>query len=132
MLSPLISLRVNAATLTNGSVTLSDSRISQASVSYTSQFSSVTTAVIKCIKVQFSDSTTGGSKPSGLDITSAAFSGTSNYVPTPASWSIANNNSTGVSQITFATGETPASASSRTVVLTGITNGSTVDTSYFI
>ncbi|NTV31325.1 hypothetical protein HGA91_05115 [candidate division WWE3 bacterium] len=121
-----------AASLTSGSVALSDSRINQTTVSYTITFSNVTTSPIKCIKAQFSDAATGGSKPTGLTISSATFSGTSTYVPTPASWAISNNNTSGVSSITYATGETPAAASSRTVVLAGITNGSTAETGYYL
>jgi len=123
---------VNAASLTSGGATLSDSRISQTGVSYTLQFSNVTTSTTRCIRVQFSDATTGGSKPTGMTITSLALGGTSNYVPTPASWSVANTDATGVSQITFAAGETPASATGRTVVLNTITNGSVAATSYFV
>jgi hypothetical protein len=124
--------RIFAASLTTGSVSLSDSRINIASVTYSILFSGVSLSPIKCIKVQFSDAATAGAKPAGMTITSLALSGTSNYVPTPASWTPSNNNTTGVSSITFATGETPASASARTVVLTAITNGSTAGTAYFL
>ncbi len=122
----------NSASLTAGSVTLSDSRPSTAGVTYTVQFSNVTTSAIKCIKVAFSDAATAGSKPTGMTITSATLGATTSYVPTPASWTIGNLNSTGISTITFASGETPASASNRTVVLAGITNGSTADTQYYV
>lgn len=67
-----------------------------------------------------------------MNIASAAVSATSDFIPTPASWSISNNDSTGVSSITYATGETPASASDRNIVLTGITNGSVAETGYFV
>jgi hypothetical protein len=124
---------VSAATLTTASVTLSDPRPSATAVSYDFQASGVTTSAIKCIKVEFDISADGsGGKPTDLDITNAAFSGTSDYIPTPGSWSIANNNTTGVSSITFATGETPASASGRNVVLTGINNGSAAGDDYYI
>lgn len=129
--SLVLPLKLNAAYLSAGSVTMSDSRISQSN-NYTIQFSGVTTSPIKCIKVQFSDAATGGSKPTGMTISSTTFGATSTYVPTPASWSINNNNTSGVSSITFATGETPASSSTRTVVLNTITNGSTANTSYYL
>jgi len=122
----------SAATLSTASATLSDSRTSTASVTYTLQFSGVTTSAMKCMKVSFSDAASAGSKPTGMTITGLALSGTSTYVPTPASWTVTNNNTTGVSSITFATGETPVSASGRTVVLTGITNGSIAETIYFL
>lgn len=123
---------VTSATLTNGSILLSDSRPSATSVTYTLTHSNVTTSTIRCIRVQFSDAATGGSKPAGMNITSAALSGSSNYVPTPGSWSVSNNNTTGVVSITNSSGETPASSSNRTVILTGITNGSSAATTYYV
>lgn len=124
---------VFAATLTSASVTLSDPRPNTASVSYDFQASGVTTSAIKCIRVEFDTSADGsGGKPTGMDITNAALSGTSDYIPTPGSWSVSNNDTTGVSSITFATGETPASASGRNVVLTTITNGSAADNDYYV
>ncbi len=131
-LSAFVYVKINAAALTAGSVTISDSRPTTASVTYTIKFSSISLSAIKCIKVQFSDTAAGGSKPTNMDITSAALSGTSTYIPTPASWAISNNNTSGVSSITFASGETPAGASARTVVLTGITNGSVAGTAYYL
>lgn len=125
------AMRVSA--LSSTSVTLSDPRPSATAVSYDFQSSGVTTSPIKCIRVEFDTAADGtGGKPTGLDITSAALSGTSDYIPTPASWSVANNNTTGVSSITFASGETPASAAARNVILTAITNGSTAGDDYFL
>lgn len=130
--SPVLS-GAHAASLTGGKVALSDSRPSGTSVSYDIEFDNVTTSAIKCIKVEFdTQADGGGGKPTGLDITSAALSGSSDYIPTPASWSPSNNNSTGISSITFASGETPAGASDRNVILTGITNGSTAETGYYV
>jgi len=57
--------------------------------------------------------------------------GSSNYIPTPGSWSLSANNSTGNVSLTDAGGETPASSTARTIVLTGITNGSVADTTYY-
>src|SRR5207302_7606450 len=79
----------NAAVLNTASVTLSDARPSQAGTSYDFLASGVTTSTIKCVKVQFNTAVDGsGSKPSGLDVSAAALSGTTTYVPTPASWSV--------------------------------------------
>ncbi len=125
-------VRLQAASLTTGSIALSDSRISSASVTYAITFSGVTTSPIQCINVRFSDASVAGAKPSGMTITSLALSGVSTYIPTPASWSVSNTDATGVTQITFASGETPSSASARTVLLTGITNGSIAGTTYFL
>src|SRR5688572_8165547 len=124
---------VSAATLTGASVTLSDPRPSTATVSYDFQASNVTTSAIRCIRVEFDMSADGtGGKPTGMDVTNAALSASSDYIPTPASWSVSNNNTTGVSSVTFASGETPASASARNLILTTITNGSVADNDYYV
>ncbi len=119
-----------AAALTGGSLTLSDSRPSQTGVSYTFKWSNVTTSTIKCIQVVFSTAATGGSVPTGFSSTGATLSGSSDYIPTPGSWTV-NATTNGTVKITYATGEAPASASDRTLILTGITNGSTAETGYF-
>jgi len=134
-LAPFLSQagEVRAADLTGGSVSLSDSRPSGTSVSYTIDFDNVTTSTIKCIKVEFdSQADGGGGKPTGMNIASATFGETSDYIPTPGSWGISSNDTSGVSSITYETGEIPASSSDRTVVLSGITNGSVADTGYFV
>lgn len=124
---------MQAATLTGSVTALSDSRPSATSVSYDLQFDNVTTGAIKCLRLEFDTSADGsGSKPSGMDVSSAALSGSSDYIPTPASWSVSANNTTGVVSITYTTGETPASATDRNLILTGITNGSTAETGYFV
>lgn len=133
-LATLVQVHIaSAATLTTASVTLSDPRPNTASVSYDFQASNVTTTAIRCISVEFDTSADGsGGKPAGMDITNAALSASSDYIPTPASWSVSNNNTTGISSVTFASGETPASASGRNVILTTITNGSTPDNDYYL
>lgn len=123
----------NAATLTSASMKVSDSRPSQTGVSYTFTGSGVTTSAINCIRLEFDQNPDGTStKPANMDITSAAFSGSSNYVPTPGTWTVTNNNATGVTTITNATAQTPASASARTVILTGITNSSVAADDFFV
>ncbi len=123
----------SAASLTSASLTLSDPRPSTATVSYDFQASGVTTTPIKCISLEFDTAADGsGGKPTGMDVTNAALSASSDYIPTPGSWSVANNNTTGVSNITFATGETPASAAGRNVILTTVTNGSVADNDFFL
>jgi len=128
---PQYTAPLNSATLTGGSLNLSDSRPSTSSVTYTITFSGVTTSAIKCIQAVFSDSVTGGSAPTGMVTSGAALGGTSTYIPTPASWSVASPQA-GTVKVTYATGETPGGSSSRTVILTGITNGSTADTAYYL
>jgi hypothetical protein len=124
-----------AATLTFASMKLSDSRPGQTAVSYTFQASNVSTGTtINCIRLEFDTSADGsGSKPTGMNITSAAFSTSSNYVPTPSGWTVINDNTTGVTTLTNAGGQAPGGlASNRTVILTGITNSSTANDDFFV
>jgi hypothetical protein len=120
----------SAAVLTTSSMALSDPRPSQASVQYTFTGSSVSLSAIKCAKIVFATTASGTTVPTSMSTSSAALSGTSNYFPTPAGWTV-DASTNGTVKITNATGETPASASGRTIVLTGITNGATADTNYF-
>lgn len=95
--------------------------------------SGITLSTIKCIQLVFSTAATGGTiPPTGMTTTSAVYSaGSSDYVPDVQTWT-ANATGNGTVKITNATGEIPGSATAGTVVLTGITNGSTVDTGYFV
>lgn len=121
----------DAAGLTSASLSLSDARPSQTNATYTFQGSNVTTSAIKCIKLVFATTTSGTTVPTGMSTSSAALSASSSYVPTPGSWSV-DTTTNGTVKITNASGETPASASGRTVVLSGITNSSTADTTYYL
>lgn len=119
-----------AATLSTASIGLSDPRPSTASAVYTTTASNVTTSSIRCIRIEFDTAANGtGGKPAGLTLTGATFSG--NYVPTPGSWTVTNDNTNGFTTITLAAGEIPASAAARTAILSGITNGNTAGTSYY-
>lgn len=120
-----------AATYTSGSLALSNPTISASSTTYTITVGGVTTSAIQCIQVRFTGTIGSNAKPTGMNVTSAAFSGSSTYVPTPASWTPTNDNTNGIVQLTFGSGETPASASNRKIILTGITNGSTPATTYY-
>ncbi len=127
----VLPVTASAAELTAESTSLSDPTVNHAATTYTVTQSSVSTSAIKCIKVVFSTNADGtGGAPTGMTTTSATFSGTSNYVPTPASWTV-DATTNGTVKITFATGETPASASGRTIVLGSITNGSTNNATYY-
>ncbi len=126
-----LPLSATAAELTAESTSLSDPTISHAATTYTVTQSSVSLSAIKCLQVVFSVNADGtGGVPTGMSTTSATFNGSSTYVPTPASWSV-DATTNGTVNITFATGETPASASGRTIVLGSITNGSTANTTYY-
>ncbi len=131
MLTFLYPSNVMAATLSGGNVALSDSRPATAST-YTIDFDGVTTGgggAIKCIQVRLSESASSFSAVTGLSFGSVAFSG--DYVPTPASWSV-DTGTAGTVKLTLVAGETPASATDATVVLTNITNGSSAENDYFV
>jgi hypothetical protein len=118
---------VYSAALTNGYMTMSDSRPSIASVTYTFSWTGVSTGTtIKCIEAKFATSAEGDTVPTAMTTTSAT-KGSSFSMVTPASWTL-NNTTNGTLKLTYATGETPSNG---TVVFDGITNGSTADTSYF-
>jgi hypothetical protein len=94
--------------------------------------SGITLSAIKCMKLVFSDAASGGSVPSGMTTTSAAYNAAgSDYVPDVQTWTV-DASVNGTVEITNATGETPASATDGTVLLTGITNGNTAEVGYFL
>lgn len=124
---------VYAATLTTGSVSLSDPRPSQSS-RYVMTFSNVSTTQINCIAMVFSTNASGATAaPSGFSATAATLdtSASTNYVPNPSGWS-ATAPQANVLWLTYSSGTSPASASTRTVAISGITNGSTAETGYFL
>ncbi len=124
---------VSAATLTDISVTPSNAAKAATGVTYTAQVSNVTLSTIRCMKVEFDTAFDGtGGKPTGLDVSTATFAGTSNIVPTPANFTAANDNATGIVTLTDTTGQTPASASARTIALGSITNPTNAGTYYVI
>lgn len=124
------SPNVESATLSGGSLTLGDSRPST-STTYTIDFDNVTTSAIKCIKVVLSDAATGGSAPSGINTSGVTYSAAnSDYIPDAQTWT-AEEITTGSFKITNSTGETPASSTDRTIQVSGITNGSSANTTYY-
>lgn len=129
--------KINAATLSTASVSLSDPRPNALSSNYTFTGSGVTTGApgtIKCIKLLFADSATGSTVPAGMSTTGGGVTfdtATTNYVPTPASWTYTHSVN-GTITLTNATGEIPASATARKVAINGITNSSTADTKFYL
>lgn len=123
---------VQAATLTGGSLSLTDSRPSETGVGYDSTWDNVTTSDIKCIQIEFATTADGGTVPTGMDTTTSIDLDDSNttFIPTPANWTAASTVN-GVVKVTNDTAETPGGSSDRTLALDGITNGSSVDTGYY-
>jgi len=118
----------NAAELSNASVSLSDSRPSETNVTYTSTFSNVSSTSIQCITLDFNTAADGtGTVPTGMDTTSATLNSSSTYI-TPANWTV-DATTNGTVKLTYTTGE---AGTNGTVILDGITNGSTADTGYFL
>jgi hypothetical protein len=130
LLIPLTSIR--AATLSSASVQPSDPRPSALNANYTFTGSSVSLSLIKCIKVVFADTPSGSVVPASMNTGSANLDTTNtNYIPTPASWTVTRP-ANGTLTFTNTTGETPASAAARKVVMTGITNSSTADVRFYM
>ncbi|MDB5179204.1 MAG: hypothetical protein JWN01_1147 [Patescibacteria group bacterium] len=131
------ALNAHAATLSSASLSVSDPRPSALSSNYTFTGSSVTTGVpgtIKCIKIVYADTASGSTVPSGMSTNGGGVTldtTNSNYMPTPASWTL-NKPANGTLTLTNAAGEIPASAAARKVVINGITNSSTADTRFFM
>lgn len=122
----------DAAALSTTSVALSDPRPSQAAVTYAFTASGVSLSAIKCIKEVYSTTSSGTTVPASMVTTGAALDTTnSNYMPTPGAWTV-NAATNGTILLTDATGQTPASATARKVIYTGITNGVTPDTKFFL
>jgi len=127
---PFDALR--AANLSTSSIGVSDPRPSSLNVAYSFTGSGVSLAPIKCIKEVYSDTPSGSVVPAGMSTAAANFdTATSNYVPTPAGWTLTRP-ANGTLTLTNAAGEMPASAAARKVNFTGITNSSTADTKFYL
>lgn len=127
----ITSNKSSAAQIDTTSTSLSDSRINQAGVSYTITLGNITTGTaIECVQVEFDTMHDGsGSLPAGMSLASVALDGSSDFMPTPASWSVSTSGNT-VSLVN-ASGENPASGDNGKIILTGITNGSVSGASYY-
>ncbi len=117
-----------AATLSGGSVALSDSRPSTSST-YTIIFDGLSSATIRCIKVEFSTSAASMSGDVGTVVTGATLEASS-MVGTEANWTEDNGTANTV-KLTYATGEN-LTGNDKDLVLSGITNGGTAENDYFV
>lgn len=121
---------VRASTLTSITIELLNPIIN-ASSQYNISVSNQSASLIRCITVRFTDNTGVNSPISGVDLTSSTLNASSNFVPTPGSWSLSASNATGVVTLTNAVGEVPLGGASRTLILNAIENGDTAGTSYW-
>lgn len=123
----------NAADLTGESVSLSDPRTGQTSVSYTLTLDSQSTTAIACVRVEFDTAADGsGGLPTGMSIASIAMASGTDFVNAFADFNPVDSTTAGVAIFTDATPAAPTGGDDRTLVLSGITNGSTAGTSYFV
>jgi hypothetical protein len=120
-----------AALLTDESIALSNPVVSQTGVTYSLVVGNQSTALIRCITVRFTDTLGSTGLPAGMDLASAAFAGASTIVPTPGAWTVVPSNPTGKVTLTNAAGESPVGGINRTLILTGIKNGSINNTTYY-
>lgn len=130
VLSLFFIKKIIAASLTNGYVTLSDSRPSTTS-NYTFSFSGATSTTIRCVKINFSTSSVGITVPTGLGSTGAsvAVDAASNFVSGISSWTLGKATN-GTLTISNATGGV-AVGTTGSVIINNITNSSVGDTAYY-
>ncbi|HSX02379.1 MAG TPA: hypothetical protein VLI05_03635 [Candidatus Saccharimonadia bacterium] len=129
----------SAATLSSASVALSDPRPSQTSVNYTFTGSSVTSSLVKCVKVMWATTATGTQAPTGFSGASGSVTAASSTLinSSATGWSLAKSDGTSsagqnnIYQYTNTTGVTPSTLTGATFILGGITNSSVADTNYF-
>ena len=122
---------VSAATLSAASVAQSDPRPSAVNVNYTFTGSTVTSSLIKCIKVTFSTSSSSVVTPTGFTAATATVTAASSTLvnSTATGWTVASTVNT--VSYTNTTGITPSTTTGATFVLAGITNSSVADTGYY-
>ena len=135
-LLPLIAAAPASATLLNGNVVLSDPRPSATNVTYTfnATAGATTTAnAVKCVVVELDTNASGtGGIPAGVGgLAGSTLSGTFNTGGTALSAFTrdASQAAAGIVSFTDATGGT---GSNGTIVLSGVTNGSTPDDDFFV
>ncbi len=140
LLSVLVNAgAANAATLSSASVALSDPRPSQTSVNYTFTGSSVTSSLVKCVKVMWATTATGTTAPTGFSGAAGSVTAASSTLinSSATGWSLAKSDGASSSgqnniyQYTNSTGVTPSTLTGATFVTGGITNSSVADTAYF-
>jgi hypothetical protein len=124
-------VRVQAASFSSASVNLSDPRPS-ASSSYTVTVSSVSATALRCIRSTYVTTPSGSTAISAPFTSAAATIGASTLLTgSTGSWSISNSQNV-VTYTNTTNATVPSVTTGATFVINGITNGSTVDTSYWL
>ena len=111
---------------------LSTPAIGATGVTYTETASNQLAVAVKCVQVSFTDTKGATNKPTGMSISAATLGGASTFFPTPANWTVSNNNTTGVISITNNAGETMTGGNGKTLILNNITNGTVSNTTYYV
>ena len=110
----------NAAVLNNASLSQSDPRPSQTSVTDTFLASNVTSAPIKCIKVVYTSVIATPTVPTGFSSATATIGGASTYINgSTTGWTL-DATTNGTLLYTHTTGITPAAAT-RNFIINGLT-----------
>jgi len=120
---------VYAGTFTNAKLTISDSRAGQTAVTYDFAFTTTVTTAIKQVDITFCTTPTGTcTAPTGLDVGATPVLDSDNIAGTGRT----TTNPTGDNTIRVVIG-TPATQSTQAVTMsvTGVTNSTTVNSSYF-
>ncbi len=129
-----------AATLSQASVTLSDSRPSATGVTYTLTGSSFTSTAIECIQVVFSTTASGQINPSGWSgATGSITTASSSLFSSWSGWSLATSDGSGATlgsknvwQYTNSSGATPTTLTGATFAMANVANSSIADTGYYL
>jgi hypothetical protein len=119
------------ATPAGHATSLSTPLIGATGVTMTMNMDGQTANTIRCVKATFTDTKGSLSKPTGMNITGATLGSGSTLIPTPASWSVSANNTTGVVSFTNAAGETTQANNALALIVGGITNGTVPNTTYY-
>ncbi len=121
----------HAAVLNNATMSQSDPRPSATGVTNTFTVSNVTSALIKCVKVQYSTSISSFTAVPGMTTTSVTVNAASTLINSSLSGWTLNVATNGVVTNTNTTGVTPGTLTGATYQIDVITNGNTVGTTYF-
>lgn len=120
----------SAADFDTESTSQSDPTVSQTGNVFTLTLGNVTATTIRCINIDFTTTVGGSTLPTGMGITPALITPSGTIVSGLGTWTETNPNAY-TYRLTDATGAASAGGDGLTIVLTGVTNGSTPDTAFF-
>lgn len=120
----------SAADFDTESTSQSDPTVSQTGNVFTLTLGNVTATTIRCINITFTTTVGGTTLPTGMGITDALITPSGTIVSGLGTWTESNPNAY-TYRLTDATGAASAGGDGLTIVLTGVTNGSTPDTAFF-